>query len=141
MCLLIFLMCSCNGRTVHFYSLDKSQCVTVIDRGDIRYVVNGKHKKIPNSDYIKLDMSNTDRILRDFRICWKNELYQWKVVVNNAKVVESKIDESRFVFSSELPNDDRGIPTEIEFRQDNCAVFSFYLMKLSPERGAIVEIL
>jgi len=58
-----------------------------------------------------------------------------------SEILESKLDTSRFSFSTALPTDDRGIPTEQKFRKERCAVFSFYSMKLSPDnKGAIVEI-
>jgi len=31
------------------------------------------------------------------------------------------------------------IPTEGKYRQEDCAVFSYYMMELSPKKGAIVE--
>lgn len=142
LCLFILILltgCS-KSRIVRFYSLDKTQCVTVIDRSGYRYIIDGKHDNVPESGYIKLDMRNIDPMVSGFRICWKNENYDWDVVVDQAKVIESNLDTSRFNFNNELPVDKRGISTEIKFRQEGCAVFSYYLMKLSPDQGAIVEI-
>ena len=57
-----------------------------------------------------------------------------------SEVVHSKLDTGRFKFNTSLPVDDRGIPTEKKFRQEKCAIFSYYLMRLTPDTGAIVDI-
>jgi hypothetical protein len=137
---LIFLFIGCNRRKViYFYSLDKSQCITVINENNIRFIIDGKHKKVPKDNFIKLDTQFIDYLGDCFHVCWKNEQYEWDVVVDKSKIIESKLDTSRFHFSTSLPTDARGIPTELKFRQEGCAVFSFYSMELSPNKGAIVE--
>ncbi|MGF1638726.1 MAG: hypothetical protein ACFCUU_16750 [Cyclobacteriaceae bacterium] len=85
-------------------------------------------------------MSIVDPLISSFHICWENEQYEWEVIVDKAIIVDSQLDASKFKFSNEIPTDERGIPSEIKFRQNGCAVYSFYLMKLSPDKGAIVEI-
>lgn len=139
--LILFVFVSCgDSRIIHFYSMDMSQCITVIDKGESRYIINGKHKVVPLSQYVKLDMSGVDPLVCGLRICWKTERYEWDVELDNAEIMESKLDSARFNFKNTLPTDERGLPTEIKFRQDGCAVFSFYMMKLTPNKGAIVEL-
>ncbi len=139
--LLSVLIIGCERKQlIHFYSIDRSQCITVIDVGDYRYVIDGKHKRIPEYNFIKLEMRNIDRVLDGVHICWENKEYTWEVVIDKSIVVESKLDTSKFTFNTSLPLDDRGIPTERKFRSENCAVFSYELMRLSPDQGAIVEI-
>ena len=64
----------------------------------------------------------------------------WDIVVDKSIIIENKLDTVKYLFDTKLPVDERGIPTEIKFRQQNCAIFDYYLMKLSPDKGAIVEI-
>ncbi len=136
---LVLLSCGRN-RTLYFYSLDKSQCITVFDRDTLRYVIDGKHNSVPETNYILLRTDKIPELGNSFHVCWDNGQYEWEVVVHKAIIVENRLDTTRFNFNAWLPEDDRGIPTEKKFRTENCAVFDFYNMKLSPDQGAIVEI-
>jgi len=142
--IIILLMATVIGcgekRIIYLYPEDKSQCITVIDQGQFRYIVDGKFNSIPESNYIKLDVQKIDPLRDNIHVCWKNDHYEWDVVVDQSKVIESKLDPTRFNFSESLPEDDRGIPSEIKFRIPNCMVFSYYLMRLSPKSGGFVEI-
>lgn len=138
---LVFVLAGCGkNQTLYFYSLDKSQCITVMDKGDVRYVIDGKHSKVPTSDYVKLNISRIDRVRDVIYLCWQTEEYEWDLVSNLSVIIESKLDTARFRFNNELPKDERGIPHQKKFSKGNCAVFDFYTMKLIPDKGAIVEI-
>ena len=137
---LLLLVLGCNRKQIiHFYSLDRSQCITVINQDKFRYIIDGEYNSIPNSDYVKLNIQNVSPLGDGIHICWKNDNYYWEVVVHESKIVESKLDTLKYNFSTSLPLDKRGIPTEKKFRQNGCAIFSFYNMGLSPDKGAIVE--
>lgn len=139
---LLLLVLGCNRKQIiHFYSLDRSQCITVITKGEYRYIINGEHYSVPDSNYVKLKIQNVSpEEYGGFRICWKNSIYSWDVVADKTEIVESTLDTLKYNFSTKLPVDKRGIPTEIKFRQPDCAVFSFYLMRLIPNQGTIVKI-
>ena len=128
-----------HDRVIYFYSLDKSQCITIINEYDTRYIINGKHDNVPEDNYVKLHIKDMYSIGDNFYVCWKNEKYEWDVLVDNSLILESKLDTTRFNFNTELPKDDRGIPTPIKFSKEKCATYLFYLRELSPDRGAIVE--
>lgn len=138
--LLSFLVGCGRKERIYIYTPDKAQCITVFDNDEIRYIVNGKHEKIPDTNYIKLDVTKVPTLGDGIWICWKNQKYNWDVVVDKSIILESKIDTSKYRFKTKLPVDERGIPTEIKFRADNCAIFDFYSMNLSPNKGAIIEI-
>lgn len=136
---MVLSLSGCNTtKVLYIYSPDKTQCITVFNNDSLRYIVNGKHKKIPDSEYIKLDMQNIDQLGDQLYICWK-EKYLWDVTINKSEVLEQKLDTSKFHFNTRLPLDEHGIPTEKRFRGEHCAIFDFYSMKLSPDKGAIVE--
>lgn len=137
---IIFLLNGCTKNEIlHIYSIDKSQCITIINTNNVRYIINGNYQTLPDYDYIKLDIQQVDSFGDALHICWKNEKYDWYIIVNESKVIETKLDTTRFQFSNELPKDDRGIPTELKFVNHGCAIFSFYFMELTPDKGAIVE--
>jgi len=129
----------CNKtKVLYFYSPDKTQCLTVFNVDSFRYIVNGKTRKLSESEYVKLDMQNVDQLGDQLYICWKGK-YLWDVTINKSEVLEQKLDTTKFHFNTRLPIDEHGIPTEKKFRGENCAIFDFYSMKLSPNKGAIVE--
>ncbi len=139
--ILLIVLTSCSeNETLHFYSLDKSQCITVIDQDGFKYVINGKKSSIPSTNFVKLDLSRIDPVGLCFHVCWNTQKYDWEAIIDQARVIESRLDSSKFSFKNSLPKDNRGIPTEAKFRKDGCAVFSFDMMKLSPNKGAVVEI-
>lgn len=126
---------------IYFYSPDKSQIITVIDKDDIRYIIPGKHNRIPDSNYIKLGVGHIDRTGDGIHICWRNNQYEWDIVVHKAIIKESKLDESKYKFSNSLPLDSRGLPTIKKYSKESCAVFDYELMRLIPDnRETIVEI-
>jgi len=135
----LLLLIGCNRmKTIHIYTPDKTECVTIFNSDETRYIANGKHDRVPDTNFIKLDIRDIDPLGDALHICW-NGRYKWDIVVHNSKVIESKLDTSRFNFNTTLPLDDRGILTEKEFRKKGCAVFDFYRMRLSPNKGAVVE--
>ena len=136
---LIIIGCQKN-RTIHFYSKDKAQCITVIDKGDYRFIMDGKHSSISSDNLVKLSTKNVDDISDVLYICWKNQIYEWEIVSNKSEAIENNLDNKKFVIKTSLPMDDRNIPTESKFRKDNCAIFYYYLDRLTPDKGATVEI-
>jgi hypothetical protein len=63
-------------RYVEIYSRDKSQVITVITLGDKRYLMDGKHKKIPNDGYLLLDISEVDHLGDGISVCWNESGYK-----------------------------------------------------------------
>lgn len=138
--LLIFAIISCSNKSiVKFYSLDKENCVTVITKNDLRFVIAGNTTNLPDTNYVKLDISKITELGDGVWICWLANK-GWDIVVDKSIILENKLDSNKYFFDGKLPVDSVGIPTEIKFRQENCAVFDYYLMQLSPAKGAIVEI-
>lgn len=139
---LFYVLLSMNGcdnkKYIYIYSPDKSNCVTIINDKNIRYISDGKNNKVPDTNYIKLDIKNIDQLGDALHICWSKD-HVWDIVIHKSKVLESKLDTTRFRFSTTLPINEIGAPTEKKFRKEGCAIFDFYRMKLSPDKGAIVE--
>ena len=138
--ILIAALFSCsNDSTIKFYSLDKSICVTVITKDTLRYVIAGDTKSIPDTNFVKLNISKISELGDGVWICWLDN-QGWDIVVDKSIILENKLDSSKYFFNSQLPVNNRGIPTEKKFRKQNCAVFGYYLMSLSPDKGAIMKI-
>lgn len=135
----LFLFGCDLSSTMHIYSMDKSQCITVIDKWHTRYIIDGKHFDVPKTNFVKLEVGDVDPLADGIYICWKSDDYEWELVANEAIVVDSNLDTSRFSFDTALPLDKRRIPTIAKFRGEGCAVFDYYQRRLIPDQGAIVE--
>lgn len=83
-----------------------------------RFIIDGKHEKVPELGYILLNAEKIPSLGDAIYICWENEQYEWDVVVDKSIIIESKLDTTRFNFSNFLPKDDRGIPPQKKFTKD-----------------------
>ncbi|MEQ8546590.1 MAG: hypothetical protein RIC03_01715 [Cyclobacteriaceae bacterium] len=128
-----------NQTTIYFYSEDRTNSLTVIDNGTYRFVTPAITNELPNRNFAQFDIRSVPELGDGVWICWHNN-QGWDLTIDKAELLKSDLDTSKYHLHTELPTDGRGIPTEIKYRQQNCAVFGFYLMELSPKTGAIVEI-
>ncbi|RZK53476.1 MAG: hypothetical protein EOO87_12840 [Pedobacter sp.] len=127
---LIFIVIGygCNKSAKHFYSADKSKCITIITKGDIRYVINGYFDAVPDSNYVKISLDKIDRETGDQIVgCWNRENLQWIILMDKAVIIENKLDPKRFVFKENFPMKDFGIPTLENYHTGlpNCFSLSF----------------
>jgi hypothetical protein len=128
---------SCNKNENYVYSPDKKQCITIITENKIRYIIDGKHCKVPNNNYIKLDISNRFSFADNIIGCWKNKEYQWQIINDEATILENKLDAKKFFFSEKLPQDEMGIPSDTIFRKEkNFFYLGFDYGKLKDAYGA-----
>jgi hypothetical protein len=138
--ILTITIVSCAKKSiVRLYSLDNTNCVTIITIDTIRYVIAGDNKTLPNSNYIKIDISDITELNNCIWICWLNNK-GWEMVIDKSKIIENRLDTNKYIFNSKLLMDKNNIPIEIKFRKENCAIFDYYSMKLSPDKGATVKI-
>jgi len=128
-------------HNIHICDPEEAQCITVIDPAytDIRYVIDGKHSSVPDSNYIKVKIYTGEYPLDGIYICWKNESYEWEVIVVKTKdILENKLDQDRFLFRTELDRDER-ISMGERFLQVGCVDVGFYdKYRIVPEGHAIV---
>ncbi len=62
------------------------------------------------------------------------------MVIDKSKVIENRLDTTKYRFAENWPQDSLGIPTPKYYRQEGCATFDYYLMKLtSGEDETILE--
>lgn len=134
--LTLFLINSCNipNRTdFRIYSADKKQCVTIITKGEIRYIINGKHSLIPKTNFVKIDISQIDPMGDEIGVCWKNKNYEWEIVNHSSKVIENKLDTLKFKFNTSWENDDGGIPNSNKYHKANCGAIGLMYMNTFSE--------
>jgi len=138
--LVLVLFPGCNRyRVVLIYSPDRSQCISVITHDTCRYVVNGEYESVPDSGYVKLEFKKVP-YMDCIYFRWRNEHHEWEAAFERSRVVESRLDTSRYKFLASLPRDSRGFPTVRQFFESQGGVLLFDGGKLIPEQSAIVEI-
>ena len=113
---------SCNSKNDHFilYPKDRTLSITVITEGQIRFIINGEHNQIPEENYIKINISKIDPIGDEIGVCWDSGKYEWEVVNHGSRVIENKLDTTRFRFTTSWDIDNRGIPNATRYHQEMC---------------------
>lgn len=144
MVLVLAILLSCERRElVHIYSPDRDQCLTVITFGNhTQYLMEGETLKVPDSNFIKLDIREKDLVVdNSINICWEEySAYNWDVVISSSMILEMNIDTNKFRFRTDLPLKDNLIPTEKKFRNKNCATIDLGLGRSSPPSETAVVI-
>lgn len=136
---LFYIMYDFFTNRYYFYSPNKKQCVSVITKNGYRYIIDGKYYFIPDTNYVKIDTKHIDPKIECLHICWEKKPISWEIVVDDALVIETRLDSTKYKFREKLPLNKRGIPTEKRFRKKNCAVFVFWLGRNSPKSETIVS--
>jgi len=121
-----FVFISCNNkkkkiekwRHVEIYPLDKSQVITIITKGNKRYVMNGVHSEIPKEDYLLLDISKVDALGDGISVCWNDSGYRWKFRSVYATIIENKLDTTKFIYYQRLGK--YGEPISAGYKKKNC---------------------
>lgn len=137
--LMLFLGCSVDS-IYHFYSPNKDRCITVITNKDIRYIINGYHNSVPDSNFVKLDLKRVDRGAGDQIVGrWNKDSLYWITVMDHVTVLENKLDSDKFKFLSHFPVDSRGIPTLIDYAGKDCFSISLEYQNLNRIEGSIIK--
>jgi len=141
--LILLSLISCNRQHVVICNPDRiDQCITVQTRAfsDVRYVIDGKHKSIPNSNFVKVNLSQHYRPGDTINICWDSDDYEWIATIDKSVIVENNLDQKRFQFSTSLPKNSLGVPTEEMFRQPGCTSIGLHNgVDVFPEGSAIIH--
>jgi len=118
-----------NRTNFKLYSIDKSQCISIITIGKTRYIINGKHSSVPKSNYIKLDISEITSLGDEIGVCWNNGKYKWEVVNHKSKILEIKLDTLNYKFNTSWEEDKYGIPNSKKYHKSNCGTIGLLNMK------------
>ncbi len=138
--LIVLVFYSCNQEKnkniIIIESPLKDQAITIISEGNTRYIINGKHKNIPDSNYAILDISKVSLIGDEIGICWNVDGYKWKLVSAYSRFIKSNLDTSLYYLQKELITDKHGSPTFKEYLDKSCVRISIREGKCLPENGA-----
>ena len=121
-------MIGCNRQEVIICSPDDTNCITVMTRAfsDIRYVIDGRHTNIPDTNYVKIKISDHYRPGDTIYVCWNNQDYEWEAIVDKSIIIDNKLNENRFLFSNTIDKDPNGVPTVQRYRKPGCASIGLY---------------
>jgi hypothetical protein len=126
---LVFQSCDLfNQKEIIFLgSKDKSQWVTHISMNNVQYIIAGRTKKIPDTNYVYFDVSHKDLEVDNYAlICWTESCSnkQWEIVIDDARILENKLDSSQYIFQTKIPLF-RGIPSDKPYLDKGCHIFEF----------------
>ncbi len=106
-------------KHVEISPIDGSQVITIITKVNKRYVMDGKHNKIPKKGYLLLDISKVDRLGDAILVCWNDSsVYKWKIANTYAKPIKNQLDTTKFFYYQSLGVD--GEPTSVGYTGNNC---------------------
>jgi len=136
--LTVIFSCSSKENILIIENPARNKAITIITKRNKRYIINGKHKKVPNSNYAVLDISQVSPIGDEIGICWDIDGYKWRLVNAYSKFVKSKLDTSLYDLQKELIKDKHGAPTFKEYLNKSCVRISIREKKCLPENGAVL---
>ena len=129
---------SCSDSTHYFYSPDKSKCFTIKTNNNTRYIIDGYHRSVPESNYVKLDLSQVDRGAGDQIVgCWNRGRFNWIIVMDNVTILKNTLDSSKFRFIDHFPVDSSDIPTLKDYIGKDCFSISLEYSALNRVNGSI----
>lgn len=135
----VLLLTSCSGDYLYIYSPSKDNCITVYTEKDIRYIMHGKYREVPNENYLKLDISKTTELSDAIYICWPKSGFHGEILIPKAIMIENKLDSTLYIFKNKLPLDKVGFPTPEKFSNDGCTSVGFSYKNPFPKGSSIVE--
>ena len=137
--ILIFLLSCSSKKRIYVYSPNKKQCITIITEYNYRYIIEGKHYNVPDTNYVKVDLSQMDKIGDGIAGCWENNRYKWIIINDQTKIIENKLDTLKYKFITNFPKDEQQIPTLKDYIGNGCYNFDFEVFSIVPKDGAIIQ--
>lgn len=129
----LLLFGGCNLRldwtSVIVRSTSSDDEISIVTKGDIRYIYDGSSPKLPETNYIKLDISEIDKLGDAILICWKNKGDYWKVYNTYAKVIDNTLIGNKYIEVL----DEYGGPTSEGYEGPNCGSFLIRENKVIPD--------
>lgn len=138
----LILILGCKKQNHHFYSPDRTKCFSILTEGDIRYFIDGEHDNVPDSNYVKISLSEIDRHVADQTVgCWGRDGFEWILVMDNVVVLENKLDIKKFSFKNKFPRDSSGFPTLKDYNSGipKCFSISYEYAQLINVEGSIIK--
>jgi hypothetical protein len=135
----ILLLTSCGPSILQIYSPDKQNCFTIITEGKVRYIIDGEHQKLPEGNYLKLDISRTTELSDAVYICWHVPGKRGRLVMPNTEILENRMNPALYQFNNKLPEDNNGIPRPTSFTGNGCTSVGFSYKMPYPVGSATIE--
>ena len=105
----------------------------------MRIIANGKQSTPPKTNYIKVKLDTNRGLSNALYLCWENNTFKWEGCIEHSLIIESKIDTNKYKYNTNLPKDQRNIPSALYYHKDHCTVIIFDTKSVSPAGSAILE--
>lgn len=119
---ILFNSCRTNDQ-VYIKSFDNKQAISIITKDTVRYVINGKHILVPDTNYISYKVP-LRKFADEFGVCWDKDGYKWKMVNEGREIIDNKLDTGLYSMKIDLDVDESNIPTMINYMEYNCLRFT-----------------
>ncbi len=115
----LLLLTSCNKYYHNYiYSPDRKQCITIISDKKIRYIIAGKHPSVPETNFLKLDISKRYSFADHIVGSWRTNKYNWQIINAESIILENKLDTMKYKFTKNYPTNSLGISTKASFSNE-----------------------
>jgi hypothetical protein len=136
----VLLYTSCAKSTYNIYSPNKRQCITIITDKNIRYIINGCYSRVPESNFIKIDLKIVDRGAGDEIVgAWEKDNFKWLIIQDKAIIIQNKLDTTLYKFRDNFPVDENGIPTLKVYNGKGYFELVFDYSDLVHSKGAVIK--
>lgn len=132
---------ACSRHDDHFSSPDGKNNISIWTNGNIRYIANGIHNRIPDSGYVKINISKVDREVGDQVVgCWNKDGLEWVVLMDNVEIIENRLDKNKHMFLDNFPKDTTyNVPTLKGYNGVDCFSLSYSYGQIERIEGAIIR--
>lgn len=139
---LVLGLTSCAKNRYHLYSLDKTKCITIISTDlNTRYIISGYTAQLPDTNYIKLNLVNVDKIVNGVDGCWQDNGYEWSLTLRNEAIIEeNKLDTDRYkIYQFHDRNKNlKPVPKAFGKREKDCFGLHFNYARYESHYGDII---
>ncbi|MGX9987541.1 hypothetical protein [Soonwooa purpurea] len=114
---------SCNKekwRDIELISPNGKQTITIITKGNERFIMNGSYSELPNSNYAKVSIEKVDRLGDEIGICWNKNGDGWELISLYSELLENKLNTTKFRIKDGIDLDSNDIPTVKKYFNKDC---------------------
>lgn len=111
---------SLGPNRVYIENKETNNKITVVTKDTVRYIFSGHHHFVPDTNYIKVTISDDFNFGEHLTICWNIDGKKWKAV-HTKNILENKLDTGAFEYNVSL-EDALGQSKEVEFLPNSCSL-------------------
>lgn len=137
---LFLFSCITEERSFYIELPVKDVGISVITRGNNRYLIDGNYTQVPDTNYVQLDISNVSKEADEIGLCWGLENVEWKAINYRARVITDRLDSTRFLYEWNTKTDELETPSMKDYTRKNCLRLEIFNNIRTREKYRIFQI-